>query len=330
MERFLITCEPTNESHVYKGKDFRISVLSDRLFRIELGKADAFEDRPTQTVLCRSFATPDVDFSLKGANLTVTTNSVVLKFNTQIKTVKIKDRKTNAYLSTKGNLGGTRRTLDMRLGAVDLGKGLMAKGGVSMFDDGKSLVLEGGMVVPRKKVKDYYIFAHNHDYLGCLKDFYNLTGKVPVIPKFALSNWWSRYFPYSEESYLALMDEFISRKIPITVATIDMDWHLVKEVPKEYKGSNIFLGRGWTGYTWNKKLFPDPQRFLKALKDRGFWTTLNIHPADGIRAFEDPYPEMARAMGIDPATKKTVEFDLTDKKFLLAYFDVLHRPFEKD
>lgn len=37
---------------------------------------------------------------------------------------------------------------------------------------------------------------------------------------------------------------------------------------------------------------------------------------------------MARACGIDPATKKTVEFDLTDKKFRDAYFDILHHPYE--
>ena len=49
-----------------------------------------------------------------------------------------------------------------------------------------------------------------------------------------------------------------------------------------------------------------------------------------MRYFEEQYPEMAKACGIDPATKKTVEFDLTDEKFLNAYFDVLHHPYEKE
>ena len=43
----------------------------------------------------------------------------------------------------------------------------------------------------------------------------------------------------------------ISRSL---VAVIDMDWHQVDVDPK--------YGSGWTGYTWNKKLFPDPKRFL--------------------------------------------------------------------
>ena len=46
-------------------------------------------------------------------------------------------------------------------------------------------------------------------------------------------------------------------------------------------------GTGWTGYTWDPECFPDPERFLAGLHARGMKTTLNVHPADGIRAFED-------------------------------------------
>ena len=48
-----------------------------------------------------------------------------------------------------------------------------------------------------------------------------------------------------------------------------------------------------------------------------------------MRRYEEQYPEMARATGIDPATGKTVEFDLTDPKFRDAYFDILHHPYEE-
>lgn len=34
---------------------------------------------------------------------------------------------------------------------------------------------------------------------------------------------------------------------------MDMDWHIV-DVPME-------SGGGWTGYTWNNDLFPNPERF---------------------------------------------------------------------
>ena len=38
---------------------------------------------------------------------------------------------------------------------------------------------------------------------------------------------------------------------------------------------------------------------------------------------------MARAMGIDPATKQYVPFDITNKKFATNYLDLLHHPLEK-
>lgn len=56
---------------------------------------------------------------------------------------------------------------------------------------------------------------------------------------------------------------------------------------------------------------------------------MNLHPRDGVRYFEQQYPDMARACGVDPQTKRTIEFDLTDEKFRNAYFDILHHPYEK-
>ena len=43
---------------------------------------------------------------------------------------------------------------------------------------------------------------------------------------------------------------------------IDMDWHRVGSVPPEF-------GSSWTGYSWERTLFPDPPAFLRALHERG-------------------------------------------------------------
>ena len=51
--------------------------------------------------------------------------------------------------------------------------------------------------------------------------------------------------------------------------------------------------------SWNKELFPDHVAFLKDLRDRKLKTTLNTHPADGVRAFEKPYEAMCKALGRD-------------------------------
>ena len=163
-----------------------------------------------------------------------------------------------------------------------------------------------------------------------INNFYKVTGMPPLVPRYALGNWWSRYRAYTQKEYEDLMVEFANRNIPLTIATVDMDWHWVdlkKQFNKKYKSSNI-LSSGWTGYSWNTELFPDYKAFLKKLHDMGLKVTLNLHPADGVRAFEDMYEVMADAMDVDKSKEETVEFDLTDKKFINAYFDILHHPYE--
>jgi alpha-glucosidase len=88
-------------------------------------------------------------------------------------------------------------------------------------------------------------------------------------------------------------------------------------------------GLGWSGYTWNKTLFPDPDQFLAKLHDDGLKTSLNLHPASGVQPWEAAYPAMAKAMGIDPATKKYIPFDITNKTFAINYINLLHHPLEK-
>ncbi|MGN1479044.1 MAG: TIM-barrel domain-containing protein, partial [Acutalibacteraceae bacterium] len=58
--------------------------------------------------------------------------------------------------------------------------------------------------------------------------------------------------------------------------------------------------------------------------------TVNLHPSMGVRWFEDKYGDFAEFMGIDPKSKKQIEFDLSDKKFIEGYFKFLHHPYEKD
>ncbi len=40
------------------------------------------------------------------------------------------------------------------------------------------------------------------------------------------------------------------------------------------------------------------------LHKHGYKITLNVHPADGVRAYEEAYPRVAEKMGIDPESKK--------------------------
>ena len=219
---------------------------------------------------------------------------------------------------------GTARTLDGVNGETELENSVLSEENVGVFDDSNSLVIgENGTVEPRKGSEvDLYVFLYGNDYLEGQRDFTRLMGGVPMIPRFALGNWWSRYHAYTQEEYLSLMDRFERERLPFSVAVLDMDWHLVKIAP-EY-------GTGWTGYTWNDELFPDHVKFLETLHSRNMKVTLNLHPHDGVAAHEKQYESIAEVMGVDPKSKQTIEFDITDSKFLDAYFNCLLHPLEEE
>ncbi len=335
----------TDDKYVIIRNNVRLSLLTERLLRVEIDNEGIFTDEPTQSIINRNFCSPQIRVAEDNGIVVIMTTKTIFRYDTVNKKmigISLKGGK-DLKEYNKGNLKGTYRTLDMTTGPIPLGDGIMSTEGVAVIDDTKSLILnqDGTIGERRKTVKDEYYFCYNHDYRACLKDFFSLTGEVPLVPRFCLGNWWSRYKAYTQQEYIDLMNQFLKREIPITVATIDMDWHWV-DVKQRFGKSgskfNIIPGRtdfilqgdGWTGYSWNTELFPDYKGFLKWLHEKNFKVTLNLHPAQGVRFFDDMYEEMAEKMGIDPKTKKRVNFDITDPQYIDAYFNVLHKPYERD
>ncbi|MBQ3135994.1 MAG: DUF5110 domain-containing protein [Clostridia bacterium] len=334
----------TDERFVFIKNNVRFSLLTSRLLRVEYNRKGLFTDEPTQSVINRNFDKPAFNIVEDGDKIIIITTKTIFKYDTaqrKMTGISLKGGK-NLTEYESGNLKGTYRTLDMANGEREIGNGLMSTNGVSVIDDSKSLILnEDGTISERKKTKDEYYFAYGHDYRGCLKDFFSLCGQVPLVPRYCLGNWWSRYKAYTQQEYIDLMEKFIEKEIPLTVATIDMDWHWVN-VKERFGNINskkslipnttdfIFQGDGWTGYSWNTELFPDYKGFLKWLKEKNLRITVNLHPAQGIRFFENMYGDVAKAMGVDPATKKRIEFDITDPQYVDAYFNLVHKPYEDD
>ena len=321
----------TNSKGVISGNCWRIGVLSDSLLRLEWSDTGEFNDDATLMAVNRDFGTPpEYSTSIADGLLTVETTALRLTYDMRpfskeglsIVVKGVKDTKTNTWHfgdAQEGNMKGTARTLDWADGAIPLNDGVVSRDGWSVLDDSNTcLFADNGDIKPRKNAGiDLYFFGHGHRYADAVADFCRLSGRSPLLPRYALGNWWSRFHRYTSEEYVALMDRFKSEGIPFTTSVIDMDWHLVDDVDPKY-------GSGWTGYTWNRKLIPDPQRFLGDLHERGCHVSLNVHPRDGIRAFEDCYPSAAKTMGIPPDSGEPVEFDLTDPRFVRAYFDMHH------
>ena len=317
---------------VVQGPDYRFTILTDRLLRMEYQPEGQFTQEATQCVICREFPCPEYRVRETDTSLEIITKDLHLYYNKQPfspEGLRIQLVSSYGVYGSVWNCGddlldlkGTARTLDRADGAVELEHGLMSKEGFSVLDDSSSAVFDQeGYLHPRAvPEQDLYFFGYGHDYLGCLKDFYQLCGHTPLVPRYALGNWWSRYYPYTEKTYLDLMDRFRREQLPMATAVIDMDWHLTN-IPRKY-------GSGWTGYTWNPDYFPDPGRFLSELHRRGLHVTLNLHPADGVNAHEDAYLEMAKALGVDYRHEDKIPFDPTDPNFVEAYFQYLHHPHE--
>lgn len=169
--------------------------------------------------------------------------------------------------------------------------------------------------------QDLYFFGHGHDFKGALREFTMLSGSIPIPPRFAFGVFYSRWWAYSDADLQQdIVGQYEDRGLPLDVVVIDMDWHLTfyKNPVSDQAGQQ----KGWTGYTWDKNLFPDPKQFLTWLHEKGIAVTLNLHPASGVQPWEDTYEEVAKAMGIDPATKKYVPFRITDKKFAETWLNI--------
>jgi hypothetical protein len=329
-----------NPQAVVSGPEYRFTVLTDRLIRYEWASDRCFEDRASTFAINRHFPTPQFRVVDNDDNLEIITDHLHLcydkqKFSPAGLNVHFNFKHTNwgapwqyglderLNLGGSLNLGGTARTLDLCNGRCDMGEGVISKAGYAALDDSTSMLFDGDFVVGRKPGDriDGYLFCYGHDYKAAIKAFYSVSGKQPVLPRYALGNWWSRYYPYHQDGYVQLMDDFRARDIPLSVAVVDMDWHLVSDPSVPHAG--------WTGYTWDKKLFPDAAQFRRDLHERHLKITLNDHPHNGIHSHEDAYKEMAEALDHDTSEKRPIMFDPSNRKFMKAYLEILHRNLEK-
>ncbi|MGN1212014.1 MAG: TIM-barrel domain-containing protein [Candidatus Cryptobacteroides sp.] len=301
----------------------RFTVLTPRLIRMEWSADARFEDRATMGIVNRALPVPAYHAKKKGEGVTITTESLKLtysgkgKFNSDNLKVEFQMNDAKALKGTRkvtwtpgaddsGNLLGTTRTLDGCDGFTvkePFDKGVLSRDGWAIIDESdRQVFIESNSdwktwVEERDSTErlDLYIFAYGHDYKGALKDFTLVAGRIPLPPKYVFGYWWSRYWQYSDFEFIDLARTIRSLDIPMDVMVVDMDWHETftlkkKGAPKDEFGQRI----GWTGYTWQKQLFPNPETFLSELHSMDMKTSLNLHPASGIQPYEDCYENFVK------------------------------------
>lgn len=325
-----------NPKSVIQGDNFRISVITERVVRLEYSPTGEFVDRPTQLIRKRDLGQPD--FSVKQDNLylQITTKYFSLVYTKNkpfigtkidpIKNLKItllsheKDRSKDWYYQhpEARNMGGNMVSVDVPI-YQNLTKGLYSLDGFSSFDDSSSLmIMEDGTLSSRSQGNvDVYVFMYDKDFKQALLDYYKITGTPELIPRYALGNWWSRNVSYNDSNIDDLIKHFEKKKIPFSVMLFDNDWHY-RDIG-EYKALK-------TGFTFNDKLFKDPKALVHKFHSRGIRVGLCVNPSDGFYPHEAFYKQASEYLGISES--KIILFDPLNPKLMDIYLKVFLHPLE--
>ena len=336
-----------NSDAVVCGEKYRITVLTSKLIRFEYNEKGIFKDNATFAVINRNFEVPffkvtDSDKRIKlvtddvtvvyEKNLPFSQETLKLYYNNERRSIYagryLPDWRCGVTLPT--NMKGTAVALDGVDGGCELGDGIISQGEICILDDSNSRIFdgEGNIASDTFNEIDIYAFCYGlasdrkYDYEGALNSFYKLSGQTPMLPRYALGNWWSRYHKYSSEDYLNLFKRFKDEDIPFSVGVLDMDWHYT-DIDKRYGG-------GWTGSTWNDELFPDHIEFLQKLHNMDLHICLNLHPQGGIAPHEAGYKEMAESMSVNSDNGEIVEFEPENPYFLKKQFEIIYNALEKE
>lgn len=107
---------------------------------------------------------------------------------------------------------------------------------------------------------DYYII-YGPQPQQILSTYTELTGRMPLPPRWALGYQQCRWSYDTEEVIYKLAQEFRTRRIPCDVIYLDIDYM-----------------QGYRVFTWNGRRFPDPGKLIRKLAEDGFKTVVINDP----------------------------------------------------
>jgi len=113
-----------------------------------------------------------------------------------------------------------------------------------------------------------YLIIGGGSVKAAVSGYCALTGKAPLPPAWSFGLWLSTSFTtdYDELTVNSFIDGMEERDIPLSVFHYDCFWM------KEYE---------WCNFTWDEKMFPEPEAMLRRLHDRGLRVCVWINPYIG-------------------------------------------------
>jgi alpha-glucosidase (family GH31 glycosyl hydrolase) len=312
---------------IIMGQKYRITILSDILVRLEYSETGVFEDRPTEQVEFRHFSVPRFSKQEDKNFLVITTKYFKLEYQKEMpfygtklapdQNLKILLNNTDKFwyfgAAEARNFKGTTYSLDNIEGEVAYQNGLYSNDGYVSIDDAKSLIINKDGSLGRRNDNriDTYVFMYRKDFGFCLRDYFKLTGKPSLIPRFALGTWWHKNIAYNTEQIKQLVQDFKKNEIPLSIFLFGKAWHL----------SHDDLN---SGFTFNYKLYDNPKNLIDYLHENNIRVGLNINPMEGISPDEIAYKRFKEASNI--TEEGIIPFNVFNKDMLNAYFDELIKP----
>ncbi|REE80024.1 oligosaccharide 4-alpha-D-glucosyltransferase [Lutibacter oceani] len=113
--------------------------------------------------------------------------------------------------------------------------------------------------------KTYQVVAGD-SWKDLVQQYTTLTGKQPMIPRWALGNFSSRFGYHSQKEVLNTINKFKEEEIPVDAVILDLYWF-----GKDIKGTMGNL-------EFYKDSFPNPQKMIADLKTKGVKTILITEP----------------------------------------------------
>ena len=312
---------------IVQGKKYRFTILSDVLIRLEYSETGTFENRPTELAIFRRFSVPRYTKKEDNNFLTISTKYFKLEYqkeqpfygtklapDSNLK-ISLNDSDKIWYFGAAEarNFKGTSYSLDDKDGNAEYENGLYSTDGFTSIDDSKTLIInpDGSMGKRSDNRIDTYVFMYRKDFGFCLRDYFKLTGKPALLPRYALGIWWNKNVEYSAESVLKLIDEFKRNEIPLSIFLLSNTWHIMHE--------NLS-----NGFTFNYKLFENPKKLIDELHNNNVRVGLNINPMPGIHPDEIAYKRFKEDINYDK--DGIIPFNVFNKDVLTAYFNELINP----
>jgi alpha-glucosidase (family GH31 glycosyl hydrolase) len=146
------------------------------------------------------------------------------------------------------------------------------------FDLGKTNPKEWFYKVENGSFSYYFTVAPDEQVL--LKNYFDLTGYAPLQPKWTFGLIQSKCAYDNDQDVYQVLEKFENKKLPLDAIVLDIPW---------FGGFKPGDPHNMGNFSWFKRNFPDPDRYIATLRDLGLRTIAVNEPYINLNSFNYNY-----------------------------------------